>query len=602
MKLSDLFFRKHLTFTAAALVFFIWGLNLGWADAGKNILTISAYSSSGEISESGDKIGFVLKIQVHDNWHIHSNKPNEEYLIASRLSLAGYKDLFSLENISYPEPREYYFAFSDKPVSAFDGEFYISGFIALKKDVGPGHYKIPLEFSYQGCTDSACSAPETQTVDIKLEIDTPGKTHLPTGDTSFNNLSEKATTPGIDSGPDSENSFFSRLASSGLAVSLFLVFLGGLGLNLTPCVYPIIPITISYFGAQSEGRTPKLFALGVVYVAGMAVTYSVIGVVSAFSGAFFGGLLQQPAVILGISAIFVFLALGMFGFYDFKLPDSIVARASGSRTGVTGALLMGLTMGIIAAPCIGPLVLGLVAYVAAVGDPVYGFLLFFFLALGLGSPYLLLALFAGKIKNLPRSGEWMEGVKHIFGLILLAMAVYFVSPLLFPAVSDIALPVFGIGAAFYILIFDRSGNSVRGFKYLKTGFAFVVLAVCLIGLFPSESQKDRWPAFSDTAYQQALAENKKIILVFHADWCIPCKELDKMTFSTPEVRKAFDDFSIFQIDLTGTAGKVADKARRRFDVQGVPTIIIIDDNGNEADRITGFINSREMIQKLSRFK
>lgn len=603
MKSFYTFKNQKLFFLAAAIIYIWVAPAITPALAGDDLLTMTAYSSSTEISEPGQKIDIVVKVEVADKWHIHSHLPNEDYLIDSRLSLAGYQELFALENISYPAPRQYHFAFSDKPVSVFENTFYISGTIAMQHQAGPGNYAIPLELTYQACTDSACSAPAAGTADLKIKITNPTPITARQSDNSgVRPLSDGHVIADFDDSQVADKGLFSRIAASGLAVSLLLVFLGGLGLNLTPCVYPIIPITISYFGAQSEGRTWRLFALGLLYVIGMAVTYSIIGVVSAMSGAFFGGLLQQPAVIAAIAAVFVFLAFGMFGVYDFRLPDSWVARASGSRTGIIGALLMGLTMGIIAAPCIGPLVLGLVAYVAAVGDPVYGFLLFFFLALGLGSPYLLLALFAGKIKNLPRSGEWMEGVKHIFGLILLAMAVYFATPLLPAAFREFALPVFGILAACYALFFDRAGNAVTIFKRLKIGISLVVLGLSIFCLVPSESQKAQWPAFSEPAYQKALANQQKMIMVFHADWCIPCKELDKITFSSKRVQEALENFQVFQIDLTLASDQEARKVGKRFGVLGVPTIILMDSGGSEADRITGFVDADEMLDTLSGVK
>lgn len=198
---------------------------------------------------------------------------------------------------------------------------------------------------------------------------------------------------------DSNNSVSSLLESNGLIIGLFFVFLGGLALNLTPCVYPLIPITVGFFGGQSEGKTSRLVGMGLLFVVGMAVTYSVIGVVTALTGSVFGSLLQNPVVIILIALIFIVLSFSMFGVYEFKLPDSWVAKAGGAKGGMYGAFFMGLTMGIVAAPCIGPFVLGLVTYVAAKGDPFFGFLLFFILAVGLGTPYLFLAIFQEKSKS-----------------------------------------------------------------------------------------------------------------------------------------------------------------------------------------------------------
>src|SRR5690606_25375119 len=169
--------------------------------------------------------------------------------------------------------------------------------------------------------------------------------------------------------------------------------------------------------------------------------------------------------------------LSMFGVYEFKVPDTLVAKAGGAKGGFYGAFFMGLTMGIVAAPCIGPFVIGLVTYVAAKGDPYFGFLMFFVLALGLGLPYLFLAIFSGKIKSLPRAGEWMEAVKHVFGFILLGMALYFLLPLLPKEISGYILPVFGILAAIILVFFDKKGNKVTAFKTFKYVFSLIIIAI-----------------------------------------------------------------------------------------------------------------------------
>jgi thiol:disulfide interchange protein DsbD len=571
----------------------------GPANAEPEVLTAKALRSSIEIS-AGGRAEVALAVEMADNWYIHSDKPGESHFVAASLHLADHRGMFALENIFYPEAKEHDFAFSDKPVSVFDKSFSITATLAARNSVMAGTYDVPLELVFQACSESACAAPANARDVVKVKVTGPSAARDPgqqrlTSPASGNTKKNPASSPAM-----SGSGLFADISSAGLALSLLLVFAGGLGLNLTPCVYPIIPITISYFGAQSEGRTFSLFILGLVYVLGMAMTYSAIGVISAFSGAFFGGLLQQPGVIATIAGIFVFLALGMFGCYNFKLPDRWVARASGAHTGLFGALLMGLTMGIIAAPCIGPLVIGLMAYVATVGDPFYGFLLFFFLSLGLGFPYLFLAMFAGKISQLPRSGVWMEGVRHIFGLILLAMAVYFAAPLLPPITRAYAVPVFGILAGGYLLFFDRAGNSAVVFRRLKTGLSVVVLGFCLLGLIPPESARDQWPAFTEPAFRQVLANKGKVIMIFHADWCLPCREMDKQTFSDPRVQEAMDDFRVFEIDLTSAENPQARQTSRNFNVQGVPTVLIIDDTGQEADRITGFIDPDEMIQRLSR--
>lgn len=571
-----------------------------WPDAqppGGEILKITASGSSEKI-RPGQRLAFVVKIELAPNWHINSHRPRQSFLVPSRLELPA-EGFFVLENVSYPPGVNLDLGFSDAPASVYEGSFSITGQIRAAGETRPGRYEIPLAFTYQACRPGACLAPKTDEFTLAVDVTgAPSPLAEAAGDDSF--PAADPVTGGAAAGVQSR--IFQQMQSAGWLVSLFLVFLGGLALNLTPCVYPLIPITISYFGAQSEGRTGRLFFLGLLYVLGMSFTYSVIGVVSAFSGAFFGSLLQQPAVIIGIALVFVLLSLGMFGWYDFKLPDAWVTRTAGARAGALGALFMGLTMGIVAAPCIGPFILGLAAYVTAVGNPLHGFLLFFFLAFGLGIPYLFLALFSGKIKHLPRSGKWMESIKRIFGLILLAMAVYFAAPLLAPPLQPYALPIFGLFSAFYLLFREKTANDVYGFLLFKRILGLLVVALSIYGIVSVKGPATGWPPFTPAAYQEALDNNRKMLIVFHADWCIPCRELKATTLSDPEVTRRLEDFRVFQVDLTGAEDPATRRARRRFNVQGVPTLILINSRGDQSRKITGFVGAREFIGILSGVK
>ncbi|MBS3809014.1 MAG: thioredoxin fold domain-containing protein [Desulfobacterales bacterium] len=567
----------------------------GYCQSGQNfdVLTAGIVEPEKEIRPGGRQ-EFTLKIELHDNWHINSNKPENPYLIPSQLKLAA-GSRFRLEDVKYPKTVKYNFSFSDSPVSVYEGTFNISAVIDASKDAEKGVYELPLRFIYQPCRKDTCLAPESTKQVLSLKV-TEGSQRSGRTATSAEAESGLDLRPGRQNG---KGDFFRRMESYGVLLSLVLVFIGGLALNLTPCVYPIIPITISYFGVQSEGRTGRLFVLGLLYVAGISVTYSLIGVITALTGALFGGLLQHPAVILSIAVIFVLLSLSMFGFYEFKLPDSLVARAGGSRSGYFGALFMGLTLGIIAAPCIGPLVLGLVAYVAAKGDPLYGFFLFFFLSLGLGLPYLFLALFSGKIKRLPGSGQWMEGVKHIFGLVLLAMAVYFSAPLLPGDLASFALPVFGVLAALYLLFFDKTANHIYGFKLIKIIFCAMLISASVYGFVSKDRARADWPEFSVAAFERAVENNRKMVIVFYAEWCIPCRELKKHTLSDPRVIGKLREFKVFQVNLTRADDPETRRIQRRFEVRGVPTIILINSRGKNAERIVGMIEPRDFMEALS---
>lgn len=567
-------------------------------------VTIAVTEKTIEIPAGGTR-GMTLAVSITPPWHINSHVPNDPTLIASKVTISA--EGLTLSRVDFPVPRDVVFGFSDQPVSVFQGTFDVRLRLTADAGAAPGPRNVKVTFLSQACDDQTCLAPKRLTVETVVNViaaEAGGRTEVQQIDPPAPADTPAASGPlqtfgGAPASASQDGSLAATLERSGLALSLLLIFLGGLALNLTPCVYPLIPITIGYFGGQSEGRTSRLFLLGVLYMLGMALTYSVIGVVTSLSGALFGALLQNVYVIIGIAALFVVLALSQFGVYEFNLPSSWMSAAGGAKGGAFGAFFMGLTMGIVAAPCIGPFVLGLVTFVAAKGDPFQGFLLFFVLAIGLGLPYLILALFSGKIKNLPRSGEWMEGVKHLFGFIMLGMALYFLEPVLPKEVRSFLLPVFGLIAAVILVFMDRTGNGVRGFRIVKVALSLFVAALSVYALIPVEHAEPEWKPFTLDAYERSLKNNEPMVIDFYADWCIPCKELDALTFSDPRVVDASKRFTMYKADLTNSDDAATAILTERFTIKGVPTILIISAEGAEQERITGFVDAAEFLRRLS---
>lgn len=559
----------------------------------QDLIKVNTYQSLDKVY-SGSEFKIALKVDIDEEWHINSNQPYEDYLIPTEVTLDE-NEFFKLNNVAYPKAHDFKFAFSDNPLSVWEGEIIIGAIIQVAEDVEPGSYKLIINLEYQACNDMSCLAPTSISDTVEIIIASRSEVVNQINSEIFDNLDLSIVT--TIAKKDDTDPISSALESQGIWVGLILVFLGGLALNLTPCVYPLIPITIGYFGGQSEGKTSRLFMMGLLFVLGMAVTYSVVGVVTSLSGAVFGALLQNTIVIIIIVAIFIALSLSMFGLYEFKMPDSLVAKAGGAKGGFYGAFFMGLTMGIVAAPCIGPFVIGLVTYVAAKGDPYFGFLMFFILALGLGLPYLFLAIFSGKIKSLPRAGEWMEAVKHVFGFILLGMALYFLLPLLPKEISGFVLPLFGILAVLILLFYDKKGNSVRAFRIFKYVFSVLVVAVSVYALVPSDRESIMWDPYSETALTN-ISDNRGIIIDFYADWCIPCKELDALTFTDPRVIELSKEFTTLKADMTRSVSPEVESLRNKFNIVGVPTVLILDSDGNELKRITGFVNADEFYKIL----
>lgn len=553
----------------------------------QNVLSVEGKANFEKL-QAGTELKVALIVNINTEWHINSDKPNDEYLIPTKMSIKSEND-FTLGKVIYPKPHDIDLAFSEQPVSVFEGESKFFGLVQVPKELAVGNYDFEIILEYQACNDQTCLPPKRVKVPFKFEVVDANTPIMQINSELFEGVDLKTEVL------EKKKSESSLIDEGNLFLTFILIFFGGLALNLTPCVYPLIPITVGFFGGQSEQKTGKLFLLSSLYVLGMAITYSAIGVVTALSGSLVGAALQNPFVLILIALVLVSLSLSMFGLYEFQLPASLVAKFGGAKGGLIGALFMGLTMGIVAAPCIGPFVIGLLTFVGAKADVVLGFFIFFVLALGLGTPYLFLGVFSGKIKNLPRSGEWMVAVKKIFGFILIGMAIYFILPLLPKNFSGYVLPIFMVLASAYLLFFDKLGEKIKVFNIFKKVFLSIVILIGIWFLIPSSSSSVVWSEVTEIELG-----GQPTIVDFYADWCIPCKELDAITFTNDEVINESQRFRTLKVDLTNTGDDNIQKMMERYDIVGVPTVIFFDKSGNEVERITQFVRPIEFLKVMRR--
>ena len=376
----------------------------------------------------------------------------------------------------------------------------------------------------------------------------------------------------------------STLFQSGLLLTLVGVFFGGLALNLTPCVYPLIPITVSYFGGRGTDKAGLLAVHSLFFLLGLAVTNSTLGVMAALTGGLLGSVLQHPAVLIAIATILVGLALSFFGLWELRLPGFLTQAASRSYGGYGGSLFMGLTLGVVAAPCIGPFLIGLLTYVASTGNPYLGFILFFTLSLGLGIPLATLAFFSGKLDRLPRSGEWMIWVRKLLGWVLVAMAAYFINPLFSSHLGGIILlSAVILAAGVHLGFIDRTTGTFRVFGLMKKGVGIGAFALAAYMVTPllTTGPGVAWQPYSEQVLENAVMMGKPVIIDFYADWCAPCRELEQITFHDSEVvKQAEANFVMIKIDLT-RKGDPNERLLQQYDVRGVPTVVFLDKQGRE---------------------
>ncbi len=602
--------------------------------ANDEIIAVRLISSVDKL-QPGAANRFALEIRIKEPYHINAAEITEEYMIPTTVNLTGPEGA-NFEKLEFPEAVVKTLSFSETPLSVYEGTVRVFSTLTLPESFEGREVSVEGVIGYQACDDNSCLPPAELEFRQAFPVAAKGESVTPINLSIFApappaeqagakpSTSEPASAQGKgEAAAPEEGAFSSTVEERGLFLTFVLIFLGGLALNLTPCVYPLIPITIGYFGGQAQGRKGGVFSHAVLYVLGMAMTYSALGVVAALTGSLFGGAMQNPVVLVGVAVVMVALALSMFNLYEFRLPSFLTKLAGGSQKGYLGTLLMGLTVGLVAAPCIGPFVLGLLTYVGARGQVFLGFLMFFVLALGLGLPFLFLAVFSGSLDRLPRSGLWMVWVRTIFGFVLLGMAVYFLRPL-FPDTLfyHLTLALILLVGGIYLAWLEPSQIGGKAFPLVRQLIGVLFFAGALIlavqgvreyvhaSLMKAPAAQGaalssggiQWSAYSDEKLEQAAAETRPVLIDFYADWCIPCKELDKRTFPQPEVVEIARKFVMLKVNLTSSNDLVAVRLKNQYKIKGVPTLVLLKPDGSEAEslRMVGFVKKETLLANMQK--
>ena len=503
---------------------------------------------------------------------------------------------FSISPEDYNDPYFGLMKIFKKPVQAI---FKASQPLLKAEDV--------VEITYQGCTEGFCYPPEVK----EIKVADLSVAHVANTEKTSENSTALSAQPKAEQDRLAESLFNSKYA-------VFGFFLLGLGLAFTPCVLPMLPLLSAIvIGQNQRPNMWRAFALSFVYVQGMALTYTLLGLVVAAIGLPFQVALQHPYVMIALSIIFVLLALSMFGVFTLQLPSSLQTKLSllsqQQKAGAFGGVfLMGMIAGLVASPCTSAPLSGALLYVAQSGDLFTGAITLYLLALGMGVPLILITLFGNKI--LPKSGMWMETVKKLFGFVMLALPVFLISRILpdewtprlwamlgtaFFIWFAFQMPKNGTGWVFRILFLVAAMISVKPLQTWVWGESQAPSAVENKAVSHIEFKQVK----SEAELQQALAENNKslVMLDLYADWCVACKEFEKETFSDPSVQKAFGDMLLLQVDMT----KNSEENRAlmaKYKVLGLPTILFFNQDGKEIEgsRVSGFMPPVEFLQWIQK--
>jgi thiol:disulfide interchange protein DsbD len=477
-----------------------------------------------------------------------------------------------------------------------------------------GTLPLTLKVTSQGCADAGvCYPPQTQT--ISVELPAPGSVPAASG--------APVAVDGDESGK-----IAATLKNAGFWANLAFFFIAGLGLSLTPCVFPMIPILSGIIAGQGHKAShARGFALSLAYVLGMALTYAAAGIAAGMTGTLLSAALQSPWVLGAFALVFVVLSFSMFGFYELQLPTALqskLSEESGHLRGGRGigVFLMGALSALIVGPCVAAPLAGALLYIGQTGDAVLGGTALFVMALGMGVPLIAVGTAGGSL--LPKTGPWMEAVKKGFGVLLLATAVWLVSPVVPPVVPMLAWAALLIVPAIYLHALDPLPPHVKGWQRFWKGVGIVMLltgAALLIGALAgsrdplqplaglrgqavaAETRKLSFePVRSVTELDSRLAAvDRPVMLDFYADWCVSCKEMERYTFADPAVQAKLAGFTLLKADVTQNTPE--DKALlTRFGLFGPPGIIFFAPDGKEVPgiRVVGYQEAASFLRTLDK--
>jgi thiol:disulfide interchange protein DsbD len=474
--------------------------------------------------------------------------------------------------------------------------------------------KASLKIRYQGCAAKGlCYPPKKKTIELsKVNIDASDSNNILAALSAPTDTTENAS---------EQHQLADMLKGDNIWLTLLAFFVGGLLLSFTPCVFPMYPILTGIIVGQGDKlSTKKAFRLSFFYVQGMAITYTLLGIVVALAGAQFQAMFQHPAVLIGLSVLFIFLALSMFGLFNLALPSSWqnkLNNISNSQKGGSyfGVVVMGAISGLVASPCTTAPLTGALLYISQSGDIWLGASALYALSLGMGIPLLVLGSSGGKL--LPKAGTWMTVIKNVFGLLLLAVPIF---------LMERFLPEIATQAMWAILVLSSAGYFHTVNQQTQNNFWFGVRSIVIfVMIFFGANQayqlvnpNQQVALTNQQALQQhfiivktldellievetANSQGKTVMVDLYADWCVACKEFEEYTFNTPQVQKALSNSLLIQVDMSDFDSVENAEFAKKYQVLGLPSILFFNQQGKELtqQRVTGFMGAEEFTEHLN---
>ncbi|MES2639234.1 MAG: protein-disulfide reductase DsbD domain-containing protein [Myxococcota bacterium] len=481
----------------------------------------------------------------------------------------------------------------------------------------PGPATVKVEVAFQACKGaSLCKMPETMIVDVPVVIDPSA----PPGGSASTGASASTGTPAngsVATASTGGGAGFAAAQEKGVGALILLCFLAGIGVSFTPCVLPMVPITMGLIGAKGAGSRAKAFSLSATYVLGLAAVYTALGVSAGVTGMLFGSWLQSQLIVFSISAFFVVMGISMFGFFDVGVPSFLASRLQGKAGGgYGGALGLGVIGAILAGPCSGPVVASILALIGTEGDLPFGAMLMFAFSLGMGMIFLVTGAASGW---LPSRGAWMVTVKKGFGIVLWLGAIYYAAAHLSPTVTALATSavllvtaVFGWphpddGEGPFTVSLRRLYGIVGGLvgAYLllgtlvKDGFILPPVSLASAGGGAAQAQPGiNWVRTEAEALELAKSTGKPVMIDFTAEWCAACHEMEKYTYTDARVIAAAEGFVPAMLDCTKSGDPVVDAVQKKYGVTGLPTVVFVMPDGRRLGGTVGFVEAEDFVKEM----